>query len=251
VHEDICYKTDFLKEVVVRVDFLSPVWEVAKSLPPTISQEARRKFPIADPTPFVFEQLQVSEQGVSRSKTTGTEWRFHGMERDKTLCFHPTFLWIQYTSYDSYETLKSEFQDAMHSFLQAFKDTKVSRLGLRYINNVVLENGDPLVWSGYLNKQMLCLFKLYDESQALTRVFHNLEFNFGDHALRYQFGMHNPDYPAPIKKKTFVLDLDAYYEGLQDTDEIMNNLDKFHGRIQSLFELSITEKLRSIMRGQY
>ena len=96
-------------------------------------------------------------------------------------------------------------------------------------------------------KNLLCSFRFYKGAGIVSRVFHNVEYSFDDFNLRYQFGMHNPDYPAPIKKKSFILDLDAYYQGIQDKDEIQKNLDKYHDKIQEVFELSITDKLRTIL----
>jgi len=62
--------------------------------------------------------------------------------------------------------------------------------------------------------------------------------------------MPNPDFPAPIKQKIFTLDLDASYQSLQEQVEISTNLDKFHDKIQSLFEMSITANLREILNAQ-
>lgn len=59
--------------------------------------------------------------------------------------------------------------------------------------------------------------------------------------------MHNPDFPAPIRKKIFVLDYDAYCEGLQDMEDIKKNIDVFHDKIENLFEENITKKLREKM----
>ena len=53
--------------------------------------------------------------------------------------------------------------------------------------------------------------------------------------------MHNPDFPAPIKKKIFILDYDAYCSGILTKDEIFKNLPIFHAEIQRLFESSITD----------
>jgi uncharacterized protein (TIGR04255 family) len=47
----------------------------------------------------------------------------------------------------------------------------------------------------------------------------------------------------------FVLDLDAYHQGLLTAEDIRNDLDAFHLRIQELFESSITDQLRGIMNG--
>jgi uncharacterized protein (TIGR04255 family) len=59
--------------------------------------------------------------------------------------------------------------------------------------------------------------------------------------------MHNPDYPSPIKKKSFILDYDAYIVGLLTKAEINRNLEILHDEIEKMFELSITEKLRGMM----
>jgi uncharacterized protein (TIGR04255 family) len=60
--------------------------------------------------------------------------------------------------------------------------------------------------------------------------------------------MHNPDYPAPIKKKTFILDYDAYTSGILGKDELDIYISQFHLAIQKLFEGSITEKFRTIYK---
>ena len=59
--------------------------------------------------------------------------------------------------------------------------------------------------------------------------------------------MHNTDYPATIKKKVFILDLDAYYSGLMNKNDIIEYFPKFHKSIQELFENSITEKYRELI----
>jgi uncharacterized protein (TIGR04255 family) len=71
--------------------------------------------------------------------------------------------------------------------------------------------------------------------------------NYGTMILTFKYGMHNPDFPAPIRKKIFVLDYDAYYQGLQEMSDILRNTAEFHDRIEKLFESSISPKLRAIM----
>jgi uncharacterized protein (TIGR04255 family) len=67
--------------------------------------------------------------------------------------------------------------------------------------------------------------------------------------LRYRLGMHNPDYPARIRQKVFVLDLDAYTQSAVDLRGVGCLLDDFHATIQRYFELSITDRLRSLMNA--
>ena len=63
--------------------------------------------------------------------------------------------------------------------------------------------------------------------------------------LRFNFGIHNPDYPAIIKQKVFILDIDVYHNGIQNKEDIISNSKVFHDKIQEFFEFSITEEFRS------
>lgn len=83
-----------------------------------------------------------------------------------------------------------------------------------------------------------------------VRNFHNMEFKYDDFNLRFQFGMHNPDYPAAIRQKIFILDFDAYFQGAFENNQMPAMLDNFHNAIQTLFERSITDNLRERMNAK-
>jgi uncharacterized protein (TIGR04255 family) len=167
----------------------------------------------------------------------------------KTLTINQIAIFVSYKKYNAFEDLKQDFLQTLLALFGSFPDVQVSRLGLRYINNIMLDNGTPFSWEDYLNENMLSIFKLAPDQKTLTRALSILEFNFNDFNVRYQFGMPNPDYPAQIKRKFFVIDLDAYYQGLLERDEVEANLTRFHDKIQTLFEQSITDKLRGLMHG--
>lgn len=65
--------------------------------------------------------------------------------------------------------------------------------------------------------------------------------------MTFQFGVHNPDFPARVRRRLFVLDFDCFYQGLQDGNEVLDQVELFHGRIETLFESSITQSLRDMM----
>lgn len=246
---EICYKKSFLRSVIVRVDFPSNIPDLDKQLP-AVSKGIMKIFPIAESKKSIARELQISPEDLRQKKTEFTTWQFLGKDREKTLTIIPDAIFVEYTTYGSYQVMKDEFLGALKTFFDTYQITMCSRLGLRYINDISLESGDdPLAWSDYLHEKLLGILAFYPEQQYVARAFHNLEMNFGEFNLRYQFGMHNPDYPAPIKKKSFILDLDAYYQGPQDIAEIPDNLDKFHGRIQEIFEASITDQLREVMNA--
>lgn len=249
--DSICYKRTFLTSVIARVDFPSPIGQLEKQLPDALSKAVMKAFPIAEPRPAFAQKVQISPTGgvQQQERSEFTEWRFHGRNREKTFTIVPAAVFVEYKTYTSYEALKEEFLEVLSRFLELYKDRQGSRLGLRYINNIELPGRDPFAWKQLLNKNMLSLFDLYPDRRVISRAFHNLELNFGDFNLRYQFGMHNPDYPAPIRKKIYVLDLDAYCEGPQELADIPDSLDAFHARIQEIFESSITNEFRRVMNA--
>lgn len=245
----IHYKKNFLSEVIARVDLINPIEELQEQLPTKLKSQAMREFPIEEPQETIQRQFQVTPRTFSSQDLKGMVWNFHGRERHKTLTIIPNAVFVKYVKFDKYETLENDLTEFLSAFFSVYEEAEPGRLGLRYINNIEIPNGNPLQWEDYLNRTMLHLFQFYPHSEALARVFHVVEFNFDEFNLKYQFGMHNPDYPATIRRKIFILDMDAYYQGLHDPHDIRSSLLKFHYRIQELFEMSITDKLREIMNA--
>lgn len=247
----ICYKKNFLKEVIARVDLLSPLPGVDVALPPALSELAVEGFPIPEPREAVQREVQIGPAGVASSEERFKEWRFHGKERTKTLTIGRQVVLVQHTTYQTFELLKGEFLRILDRVAELFVGVRSSRVGLRYVNTIELAEANPMEWSAHLAPQLLSLFQFPPEADrtTLSRVFHNIELALDVFNLRYRLGMHNPDYPARIRQKVFVLDLDAYTQSAVDLREVGPLLDDFHATIQRYFEQSITNQLRSLMNA--
>lgn len=250
--ESICYKQDFLKKVIARIDLVSPIIEIQKELPKEIADIVLKSFPLMEPKKSIMQEFQLSpKSGVKNlQRNEMIEWYFHGKNRKKTLTITPTSIILSYDKFNTYVQMRDEYFKIIEIFFNYFKNALGNRLGLRYINEIFLPDDNPFSWEEYLNSKLLGLFNFCENNNSLSRIFHNLEYNFGDFNLKFQFGMHNPDYPANIIKKIFILDYDAHYLGSQEKDDIFSNLDKFHDKIQYLFEYCIKDKLRNILNGK-
>jgi uncharacterized protein (TIGR04255 family) len=249
-YDRVCYNKNFLKKVIARVDFLSPISKIEKNIPKTISEDIKSIFPIAEPRKVVAQELQISKNGTKEKRSELTEWRFHSKKRDKTLMIHPQFLWISYSKYSSFEQFKKEFFGILSNFFKFFDEAQGQRVGLRYINEINLDEKEPLSWEKYINNDLLCLNNFSSNQENISRIFSNIEYTFDDYFVKFQFGIHNPDYPAPILQKQFILDYDAYYQGVLNLEDITSSFDQFHKKIQELFELSIYDELRDILNGK-
>lgn len=248
MYEDVLYKKPFLKEVIFRLDFPTPLLGIEKSLPTKVSNKILKRFPIAEPQKSQAQEFQFSGTDFQTSSKEITTWTFHGKERNKTLSIIPSTLTLSVKNYVNYELLIDDLRDILEEFFKSHKDLNASRMGLRYVNIIDLKGDNPMDWKDYINEGMLGIFDFHKDQTSLTRIFHVLEYGFEDLSVKFQFGIVNPDYPSRIKRKQFVLDIDAYFSGAFDYAEVIENIDSSHNKIQELFEKSITDETRTKMK---
>jgi uncharacterized protein (TIGR04255 family) len=245
----IRYNRNFLKEVIARIDYVSPIEAIAKELPKDIAKTALKMFPIDEPRPIIEQEVMLSPKGIQATKRESTEWNFYGRNREKRLTITPNTLFVSHKKYESFESFSGEFLAIVNAVFSTFDNAQASRLGLRYVDELKLPVDNPLDWSKYVDNQLLGLFKYEIEGAEFARIFHNMVIIFPNFNIRFQFGIHNPDYPAPIRQKVFVLDFDASYKGLIDSADIPKALEEYHFQLQRLFEGSITDATREVMNA--
>jgi uncharacterized protein (TIGR04255 family) len=129
-----------------------------------------------------------------------------------------------------------------------YPSAQVTRLGVRYINFVALQEANPFDWSGWIDPRLTGSLGFPSDPKRIARSMHVLELEYQDDVrLKYQFGVPNPDYPAPVKQKHFVMDLDASIARILDVAEVKGLLEPMHDYIKQLFEDSIKDSLRAKM----
>lgn len=236
---DIAILKKHLDEVIIRVDFLKPVDALIESMPAELNSAIMASFPIAESKDLIAEELQIKKEGIDRKRTALKEFDFYGREREKRFCITRDYFFIVYSKYESFDVLKSEFIKATDILFKISPDLQGKRIGLRYINKIKSDERDIFSWNSLLNAHLLSIFDvpLDEDKGKIARAFHNLELNYSDFNLRFQYGMHNPDFPAPIRQKMFILDFDAYYQGLiSRDDDIGSRISAFHDAIKKLID---------------
>ena len=244
------YSKSFLKEVIVRLDYSYPLTKLSKALPQKIRDMVSPSFPISEPQVFIGKELEITKDATKEKIVEGTNWLFHSVDRQKTLIIARDNVNISYKKYDSFDVLKQDFLPIVTELFRVYDDFQGKRLGLRYVNEITVSENNVLDWTTYLEESLLTNLSFPEDATKLCRAFTNLEINEGDLIVRFQYGMFNPDYPAPIQKKSFVLDYDAYHQGSLNLEDITPKLDKFNTTIKSIFERSIKDGLRSLMGVQ-
>lgn len=251
------YKNNYLSDVIIRVDFVSQEESLKHSLSSNVKNTCVRYFPVPETRQVETQQVVVSNlpgaQNTTVSKEQLTEWHFWGLDKEKELCITSTCLFINVKRYRKYEELKDQFFHILESFTTEYSGVRINRVGLRYINQISLAPEKRLrkswhtYWSKYINESLVRNMSFPDNDSALARCMSSIEMNYGDHMLRFQYGAFNPDYPAPNKKNSFVLDIDVYTTGLIEISDVRNNVDTFHDNVITWFEKAIKADLRTKM----
>lgn len=243
--DEICYKNTPIKRVIIKIDFLGRVIGLNDSLPKPIAEVIKMSFPIAEAKEVIARELQISNEKVTENNKNVREWHFHTKERNASLIITEDFFAIQVNNYISFEKINTVLKEIKDIFFSNYGELLCRRLGLRYINEINLNEKNPLDWKKYINPKLTSIFGATQDPDNIIRAFHNLEMKYDDIILKFQYGIHNQDYPAIIKKKTFTLDLDASFSGILKQHEIDDYILKQHSYIQKQFEFSITDKLRT------
>lgn len=242
-----CYKNPFLSKVIVRIDFTATIQSLSTKLNQQVSDVILSHFPIPESKEAYINEFTFSNGKKSERVTKQVHYFFHGKERDKLVCITPEFLYLEIKKYETYNKLKEEFflvVDALSNQV----DFSINRFGLRFINQIKLEEQDIFNWSSYLDEKLLSMLDISEDKSLISRSFSNHSQQYDDGMmLNFQYGMHNPDFPSRIKKKIYILDYDAYYQGKMDIEDLKKTIDLPHLRIETLFESCITQKLRDKM----
>lgn len=248
------YKKNYLDRVILRIDFPSTPLDIEDDLPTEFLKIILQKFPVSEIKEVIEKAYRVDfkEDSLNINKLDKVKefWHYDNNKK-KSITISKKYIFFDYRVWDesSFEELEGIFNDIV-SVLFRISDVQITRLGLRYINHITIGSPgiDPTEWDDYLNPNIVSIFKIREDRFQISRAFQNLELIFSDIRIRFQYGMHNPDYPAPIRKRLFILDYDGYCELLQDQKRLIDNLKIINKEIDELFRKSIGPKLEADMK---
>ncbi len=246
------YKKNYLKQVVIRIDFeevgLTKINQYLKKIKSHFS-EVERKLGYEGQFTLSFADGQPSQQQVSNPLTI---WSLSNEDQSKKAELTSKWFWIEYSKYKNSDALLQDIKDLLEAFVDDFEVKVINRVGLRYSNIIVPpETSKPTEWSKYINLDLIAGINYAKESSvALSRYMGQMVKHSDDHDLQFNYGIWNPDFPNEIARKEFLLDFDCYSTLPMDTrDLVLSTIAKeFNAEIEALFENSITEQLKIIMR---
>ena len=147
-----------------------------------------------------------------------------------------------------YTTFKPFLEDIKLALngLKLYNLPKIKSIGLRYINQIDLEDDSNL--DGFINQKLHLLSSDSDNENVIQSI-SRIEYNIDKFFLSFQYGLFNPEYPEYNSKKDFILDYDCILNTVP-VDNLEKCLHEMNKIIYNKFESSIEDKLRIKMGGK-
>jgi len=236
-------RKNFLTKVLFRIDFSEPM-----KIPSETIDEVKTK--IQDRLPKfnkgLVETIEVimgpDEQRTVRKKREVFDFK----NEDETEWIHieDTAVWLEVSKYSTFNHFERLINDVLT--VLSLKG-KSARLGLRYINQITINEGDPFDWKGWINSNLLNPIEFVNNKETLARVMGVIIYNLDEYQMKFQYGMYNSEFPNPIAKREFVLDYDCSTKEPRDYNETLNLLNIMHDLIKGKFKESIGSEIKKII----
>src|SRR3989339_592965 len=205
------YKKNFLTNVIFRIDY-PQITEYSQELLKKFQEAIKSEFPILQESPGKIIEFSVGEdQKVEFKDKELLKWTFFSKNKKRIASVEHNNMTLEFLEYDCFESLEKTLKTLLESLKNVFGEIISTRVGLRYVNQISLEE---------------------------------------EYTLRFQYGIPNSLYPGKILRKEFVLDIDGYTNDALNQKEVMDKIKVLNERITSLFEKCIGNKLRNIMETE-
>ncbi|HSX07498.1 MAG TPA: TIGR04255 family protein [Candidatus Saccharimonadales bacterium] len=246
------YKKNFLSSVVVRIDFdkidLSKINSYLKKIQGVFAKYEQQSSYESELTIDVEEGMPISKQVNNQLQS----WMLLNDEETKRAQISQKWLWIDYRKYKNSKELLADVEKVIDAFIDHFGIESVNRVGMLYSNVVKTEsNQKPTHWEDYINPKLLAGIHFADENAfSISRNMGQIVKHAATNDLRFDYGIWNRDFPNQVARKEFILQYDCYTNLAMDARDLKMSelIEDFNDQIESLFEASITDKLREIMR---
>jgi uncharacterized protein (TIGR04255 family) len=190
-------------------------------------------------------------QAVNFGQQGGGWVRIHkAQDVARTVTLAPNFIAIEYgaEAYKHFDELSEQIAFILTSFRRHFGAVQFTRIGLRYINEITLPEGSPLDWDGLINRDLVTSVKAGLVADfRMTRSVHQLAALKDDVSVTLNYGINNPDFPNPVARRQFVLDLDCFVSSLVESNEAEDWIREVNKVAETVFESSIDDGLRNRM----
>ncbi|SEA35309.1 TIGR04255 family protein [Desulfuromusa kysingii] len=241
---DYKYKKNYLTNVIFKLDFSALDHE---EFVDEFSKGIKDSFPVVEKKVLKELKTEFKEGNAVSSESAANHYNFFDSNKERKVSLFKNYLAVELYKYKDMADFSAAVAYTFKMFSKLYDNADYRRLGVRYINQIILEKGNPFAWKDYISSYLTSISdNFFVRDSSLSRSMSQVTLNKEDYKITFSFGMYNSEFPAKISRKEFVLDYDCYTEFVE-LDSVCNTLDKFNHEIKSLFEKSINNGLRKNM----
>lgn len=251
------YKKDYITNFIIRFDYNDINESILEELQTIF--EKQYKFVINETRMVETGKIKVdfkNKESEIESAGMKKEFLLFNIERTERLKFSKdTFIYetIKYTSYDEIKDKVREFVDIVN---KNGNEEVFNRIGMRYINNIELpftKKEEIFDWTDYIDEKIWNNNQFLDIKNILQKITVQ-EFKSKNEdsnvIFRLQTGIPNPNKPAEIINKRFLIDIDGYTMNIEKMNKALNKLQDIHDELSEIFDKCIGVNLEKIMNGE-
>ena len=248
------YQSNFLTLVILRLDY-SPL-SVLGEKPSAFTTELKNHLPVVRGQQRASIVLTAGNSVAPsfEQQQKGWQWSHSDVDDLRVVSLTTDYFALEYKgigTYVNYAEFRQFFAPIYNKFKAAFGISEYRRIGLRYVNEVSIAEGDALDWDNLISPDLVTGVKpAFATPLRMTRSMHQVTGIKDDISCIVNYGLHNPDYPNPITRRQFVLDLDSYVEAGVAEGEALKKIDTLYSLGKEMFETSIGDGLRQRMVKQ-
>jgi uncharacterized protein (TIGR04255 family) len=205
------------------------------------------KYPLLERAQAVPQLLpQVPEMPMAISQTP-SGWRYRSQDGSWIVGIFPDSVSLETTTgYTSWtEDFRTRLADLVSTVSKHIAPAMVHRVGLRYIDQISRpEIEAPSGWAPYISREILGPLLHPAFGEAITGAQQQLDIEIGEGircALRHGLS-HNQATTGPL---AYILDTDVFRDDIRryDSDQILEDADRFHNVALDLFQAVVTPEL--------
>ncbi|HMH70039.1 MAG TPA: TIGR04255 family protein [Candidatus Saccharimonadales bacterium] len=249
-HVNPAYGENFLTQVVLKIDF-SSIEAINVNSVNTAFESLEGGFNPAQILEKIDLRIEDHEGELTTNRIVDSIFK---IEKDDSnfIEITKTSIVIATTSYSSFTTFSQFFTPILEMFFEKFTVTQASRIGLRYINDIDLEESSDLFnWNNIISPSLVSNLNFVDDKSHIRRAMHNIFLEHDEDTLiNFNYGMFNKTFPSKILSKEFVLDYECFTPYGTEVNDIIPTLTNYNQIITDVFEKSIGDELRERMRQQ-
>lgn len=249
------YSKNPISEVIFKLNFSSLI-NVEENID-EFHEKIKEKFPFSDIESEPKFSINIKNQeGEIKTSFNPIIWYFF-IDEDQNnspviLEITKDYVLLDFNTsiekYSGFDDLK-EYIILLIDAISVFNIQETNSLGLRYINTIKCNEGNPIKWEGLINNNLL-FDSLLDKYDSPSRLMSQFIFEKNNFNINFNFGIFNREFPNPIARKEFILDFDCICQDEISIYNIQNVINEMHDTILELFEENITDKYAKYIMGE-